>query len=94
MAREPAALLSSEWINARTENVLDMTMAIVSHLIDQLTSSGYWPLESPVTPADLGKMTPDQLQDYIAGIPTVEGKAAVMNELNERNIPKTLVPNI
>ena len=52
--------LSAEWINRRIENVYTQAAEILEHLLDDMTSSGYLPFESPPTSDTMKRLTPQQ----------------------------------
>lgn len=45
--KRPVHLLSAEWFNARANNVYDRAVSILMDILDDLTESGYLPLEVP-----------------------------------------------
>ena len=60
MADDWAPMLSAAWVNARVKNVYDRSIEILKKLIEEITESGYLPLEAPL-PASLDdRLTPDQ----------------------------------
>ena len=60
MVDDWAPLLSAKWINTRISHVFDQSIEIFEKLIDQLTESGYLPMEAPLA-ADLdSRLTPEQ----------------------------------
>ena len=80
---DSASILSAEWINQRVVNVLDQIDAILDRvLFDGLLSSGYLPLEQPVTKAMLRKMPPEQIIALLAALPTPEERVAVLKLLD------------
>ena len=82
MAEVSPSILSAEWINQRFTNVMDRVDQIVDRLlIDGIFSSGYGPLEQPITKAILRKMRPDQLLMYLASLQTPEERVAVLEML-------------
>jgi hypothetical protein len=85
-----APLLSAEWLNARIESVTDKAIEAMDGVLEQLSHSGYLPFEEPATPAVLKKMTPEQLEAYIMGLPTLEEKLAATDQLIEEGVPKPI----
>ena len=84
-------LLSAEWINARVDNVLDRLEDIFDHLIeDGLMVDGYLPFETPLTPATIRRMLPEQVQELIDTAPSIEDKAAILQALE--GFPASVAP--
>ena len=44
---KPISILSSEWFNTRAANVYDRAVDILLDILDDITESGYLPLEVP-----------------------------------------------
>jgi len=83
MPKAEVQLLTAEWINQRIENVLDRVDVIVDHLIgDGLLASGYAPLEARLTPADIKKMSPDQIMALLASLNDPGERLAVLKALD------------
>ena len=90
-----APIMSGEWWNERISHVMDRALQLFDEtdgLIADVTFSGHLPFEEPVTGNELRKMTPEQLDNYLQTLPTVEDKAAVVNALIAAGIPRTLIP--
>ena len=84
-------MLSAEWINDRVDNVLDRLEEIMDHLIDDgLLVSGYMPFETPLTPALLRRMTPEQVQMLLDGAGSIDEQAQILEALE--GLPAAVVP--
>ena len=54
-------LLSAPWLNQRIANIEARSLAILMGMLDDLTSSGYLPMEVPRTEEFNARATPEQL---------------------------------
>ena len=79
MAKPKAVpLLSAEWINQRIGNVTDRALAIAFKMIDDLTYSGYLPMESPATGDFMKRLTDEQKQRLGLEPPLAEGQQQLL----------------
>lgn len=69
------APLSTPWINERAKNVMEMVMKLVDRLEARVIETGHLPLEDPLTPFVLARMTPDQFAVMRSAAPTPEDQA-------------------
>ena len=58
---KPISILSSEWFNARAGKVYDRAFDILLDILDDITESGYLPLEVPRTAEFDKRATLEQL---------------------------------
>lgn len=83
MPRDAPSILSGEWINDHVSNVLDRIEGLIEHLVfEGLLSSGYAPMETPITRDVAKRLTPDQLQGVLELLPE-EDKPEVMELVGE-----------
>jgi len=74
--REGDSILSAAWLNARILNAMDRMEELMDRILYQgLLSSGYLPLESPVTKDMLARMTPEQVQAAALSMETLPEQA-------------------
>jgi len=85
MPREADSMLSAAWINARIENVLTQVEVIYNRLLyDGLLSSGHLPLETPITPKLLRRLSPVQVVQMLVSTPPAQRQRILdMLDINE-----------
>ena len=76
------SILSAEWTNQRLLNVLDKIDTILDRIYEGFLSSGYLPLEQPITKALLAKMTPEQVLTILSSLPTNAERFALLKLLD------------
>ncbi len=77
-----ASLLSAEWINQRIENVIERVDKLLDRILEEgLLSSGYLPLEKPLTKELLMKMTPQQVLALLDSYQTPEERIEVLRTM-------------
>ena len=70
--------LSAEWVNDRYNHVYAAALGLLDGILDDLTSSGYLPLEGPADSNTLKRLTPEQRAQY--GVETPEELGARLAE--------------
>ena len=76
---KPVSILSAEWVNERLENVLDHVDVLLDRILTEgFLSSGYLPLEKPLTKELLMKMTPEQVMAMMGSLETPEERLKIM----------------
>lgn len=82
------SFLNGEWINQRVMSVASKVDALLDRIIDDgLLSDGFMPFESPITDDMLVRMTPGQFRVLFDTIPSLEGKAALLDRMKALKLP-------
>ena len=75
-------MLSPSWIEQRFENVADMVMDILDHLVDDgLLSEGRFPLDVPLDAQTLKRMSDDQIKELLDRAGSIEEQGAILDKL-------------
>jgi len=62
---DEAPLLSATWINKVFDDVFEQAIGILEDILDDLTYSGYLPLETPPSAEFRRKAKPSELQMFV-----------------------------
>ena len=83
-------LLTAAWVNDRFLNVMDGVTQMIDRMLASIYSEGFGPLMAPLTPPDIAKLSEEAFQEMVESQPTLEGKAALLNEAQKLGIPRQL----
>jgi hypothetical protein len=82
------SFLTPTWINQRTMNVAAKVDALLDRIIDDgLIADGFLPFESPITDEMLARMNPYEFRTLFDTIPSLEGKAQLLERLKALKLP-------
>ena len=82
------SFLNGDWINERVMRVAGRVDALLDRIIDEgLLSDGFFPFESPITDEMLAKLTPGEFRILFDTIPSLEGKAQLLDRMKGLKLP-------